>query len=105
MHWLYSSPCFELITDHQPLGGIFKKELGEIPNRRLQRFREKILDYPFEIKWVGVKRPSYRQCLSHAPVDVAVPEELADWQSSVSVIQSLDLQLDSLCQAATESES
>ena len=36
-HWLYGSPGFELITDHQPLVGIFRKELGEIPNRRLQR--------------------------------------------------------------------
>ena len=54
-HFLAGCPLFKLITDHQPLVGIFNKDLGEVENRRLQRLREKVVDYCFDIEWVEGK--------------------------------------------------
>ena len=99
-HWLYGSPKFELIMDHQPLVGIFKKELGDIPNRSLQRFRERVLDYAFDTKWVEGKGHLIADALSISAADDAIEKILA-----LPIIQSLDSQLDSLHQAAMESES
>ena len=88
-HWLYGSPHFDLITDHQPLVGIFRKELGEIPNRRLQRFRERVLDYSFTTQWVEGKGHLIADTFSRAPVQPADAEADAEKLSAVSVIQSL----------------
>ena len=103
-HLLYCRPGFDLITDHQPLVGTFKKELGEIPNRCLQRFRERVLDYSFTTQWVEGKGHLITDALSRAPVQPADAEADAEKLSAVSVIQSLDPQLDELRQAAGESE-
>ena len=77
----------------------------ELPNRHLQRFRERVLDYSFTTKWVEGKGHLIADTLSHAPVEPADAEKTADKLSAVSVIQSLDPQLDRMHQAADESES
>ena len=59
---------FMLLTDHRPLIGIFKKPLMEVANGRLQRLREKIVDYSFKAKWVPGKDHSIADALSRAPV-------------------------------------
>ena len=67
-------PHFDVITDHRPLLGIFRKNLHEINNPRLQRFREALLAYTFEVKWVEGKRHLIADALSRAPVFKSVDE-------------------------------
>ena len=50
-HFLLGHPKFTVITDHQPLRGIFKKDLQDIINKRLQRFRERLMPYVFDVNW------------------------------------------------------
>ena len=47
---------FTVATDHKPLEGIFKKDLFEIPNPRLQQLREKLVEFSFVVKWVPGKK-------------------------------------------------
>ena len=56
-YFLYGCQEFKLITDHQPLIGIFRKDLSEVENRRLQRFREKVADYSFSVAQSMLTRP------------------------------------------------
>ena len=53
--YLKGLPHFTAATDHKPLEGIFKKDLFEVQNPRLQRMREKLLLYTFTVKWVAWK--------------------------------------------------
>ena len=46
---------FTVATDHKPLEGVFKKDLFEVNNPRLQRILEKFLPYTFTLKWVAGK--------------------------------------------------
>ena len=81
-HYLIGNPGFTVITDHNPLVGIFSKCLGDIDNRRLQRMRERLLGYQFEVKWVPGKSHLIADALSRYPV------EQAD-QTAISVAASL----------------
>ena len=53
--YLLGLPNFEIVTDHKPSLGIFDKYIFEINNTRLQRLREKIQAFNFEVKWVPSK--------------------------------------------------
>ena len=44
-HFLLGHSGYTVVTDHNPLKGIFQKDLTEIDNRRLQRFRERLQPY------------------------------------------------------------
>ena len=59
---------FRVITDHRPLLGIFAKDLHEIANPRLLRFREWLQTYTFTISWAAGKRHHMADALSRAPV-------------------------------------
>ncbi len=59
---------FKVLTDHRPLVGIFKKDLGDIPNPRLQRLREKVAEYTFDVEWIAGKDNLVADALSRAPV-------------------------------------
>ena len=59
---------FKIFTDHNPLVGIFRKELRDISNVRLMRFREKLLHYNFSVVWVKGKTNEMADALSRAPV-------------------------------------
>lgn len=59
---------FVVITDHKPLVSIFEKPLSEIPNERLTRFREKLVDYNFTVNWTPGKDHLIADALSRAPV-------------------------------------
>ena len=56
------------ITDHRPLVGTFTKDLQDIPNARLQRFRERLTHYTFEVIWTPGKTHLIADALSRAPV-------------------------------------
>lgn len=65
-HYILGSR-FSVITDHKPLLGIFAKPLSDIMNNRLLRFREKLVDFMFDIKWVPGKTHLIADALSRAP--------------------------------------
>ena len=66
--YLKGSENFTVATDHRPFEGIFKKDLFEIPNPRLQRIREKLVEYNMVVKWVPGKSHFIADALSRAPL-------------------------------------
>ena len=66
--YLKGLPHFTVATDHKPLEGVFKKDLFEVNNPRLQRIREKLLPYTFSLKWVAGKSHHIADALSRAPL-------------------------------------
>jgi mannosyltransferase OCH1-like enzyme len=54
--YLKGLQSFQVLTDHKPLEGVFKKDLLDLSNPRLLRMREKIMEYSFEVKWVPGKK-------------------------------------------------
>ena len=58
---------FDVITDHKPLVGTFNKPLCDVPNQRIQRFREKLADFVFVVHWVPGKVHLIADALSRAP--------------------------------------
>ena len=48
--------------------GIFRKDLFEIPNPRLQRIREKLVEFNMTVKWVPGKSHFIADALSRAPL-------------------------------------
>ena len=65
---LKGSDNFTVATDHCPVEGIFKKDLFEIPNPRLQRIREKLVEYNMTVKWVPGKSHYIADALSQVPL-------------------------------------
>ena len=74
--YLKGTPSFNVVTDHKPLEGIFKKDLFDIGNPRLQRIREKLLEYKFTVTWVPGNSHLIADTLSRAPL--FPPEEVED---------------------------
>ena len=70
-HFLLGHPKFTVITDHQPLRGIFQKDLSEIINKRLQRFRERLMPYVFDLNWKAGKLNLIADAFSRSPVSSA----------------------------------
>ena len=66
--YLKGSENFTVATDHRPLEGIFRKDLFEIPNPRLQRICEKLVEYNMVVKWVPGKSHFMADTLSRAPM-------------------------------------
>ena len=50
-----------LLTDHKSLEGIFKKDLFELSNPRLQHIREKLGEYSFQLR----QDPLHSRCSVH----------------------------------------
>ena len=88
-HYLLGNPNFKVITDHRPLVGLFQKSLGDIDNRRLQRLREKLVGYVFEVEWVAGRAHEIADALSRYPVD---PAECSNLIATISCV-SKDLKL------------
>ena len=74
--YLKGAPSFNLVTDHKPLEGFFKKELFDIGNQRLQRIREKLMEYNFTVTWVPGKSHLIADALFRARL--FAPEEVED---------------------------
>ena len=73
---LKGAPSFNVVMDHKPLEGIFTNDLFDIGNPRLQRIREKLLEYNFTVTWVPGKGHLIADALSRAPL--FAPEEVED---------------------------
>ena len=67
-YYLLGCQIFHVVTDHRPLLGIFKKDLRDVTNTRLQRLREKIVNYNFTVEWRPGKLHSIADALSRYPV-------------------------------------
>ncbi len=74
-HYLIGHPHFHVITDHKPLIGTWKKEIPDIQNVRLRRYREKTQEYSFDLAWREGKLNLMADALSRAPVFPAKEEE------------------------------
>ena len=66
-YFLYGIDKFEILTDHQPLNGLFKKAICDIPNDRVARWREQLQSYNFELSWVPGKNHLIADALSRVP--------------------------------------
>ena len=68
--YLFGSPDeIIVLTDHQALIPLFnKKSIAEMPNARVQRFREKLLDYNLRLVWISNKNIICADALSRNPV-------------------------------------
>ena len=73
---------FEVLVDHKPLKGLFRKSLDEVDNPRLQRLLEKLRPYTFDVEWQAGKTHAIADALSRSPVsgpdwDEPEPPEIA----------------------------
>ena len=65
-HFLFAME-FTVVTDHNPLRGVFRKNLIDIENPRLRRIREKLSEYIFSLTWIEGKRNHVADALSRYP--------------------------------------
>ena len=88
-HYLLGMEHFTVITDHKPLKGVFGKELCDIENARLRRYRERLTGYSFDIVWREGKTNQIADALSRAPIFPAHEEtdESADVCHAITALQ------------------
>ena len=82
--YLRGLPSFHVYTDHKPLEGIFVKDIFDLASPRLQRLREKVTMYTFNVRWVPGK--------THYIADA--PEELPELEidTAISCVANLGYQ-------------
>ena len=85
-HYLLGMDHFTVVTDHKPLKGVFAKELPEIENARLRRYRERLTCYNFELSWREGKTNLIADALSRAPV---FPPSETDSENFVDVCHAV----------------
>ena len=88
-HYLLGMEHFTVITDHKPLKGVFRKELCDIENTRLRRYRERLTGYSFDIVWREGKTNQIADALSRAPIFPAHEEtdESVDVCHAITALQ------------------
>ena len=82
---------FKVITDHQPLKAILTKALNELPNARVQRLCERIVDYNFVVEWTKGIDNHIADALSRAPVndgDIEFADEAIQYPGMVACVLS-----------------
>ena len=107
--WLKGCPGFTVVTDHNPLKGIFAKPIDQVENSRLQRFRLKLQGYNFQVEWVEGKNHLIADALSRAPL-FAPPEEESETEALKcrtlrSVAIEASCRADHACVATCKTES
>ena len=85
-HYLLGMDHFTVVTDHKPLKGVFAKELPDIENARLRRYRERLTGYNFDISWREGKTNQIADALSRAPV---FPPDETDTDDFVDVCRAI----------------
>lgn len=73
-------------TDHQPLLGIMKKELGAIPSTRLQRMKIRLMKYSIDLKHVPGKEMYISDLLSRYHETKCGPTEIEDMNEMVHTL-------------------
>ena len=74
---------FQVVTDHKPLVGTFVKPLSDIENARLLRYREKLAQFSFTVKFIEGKYHLIADAMSRAPVFDPPEEEDDIWVNSI----------------------
>ena len=90
-HYLLGMDHFTVVTDHKPLKGVFAKDLSDIENARLRKYREKLTGYNFSLSWREGKTNEIADALSRAPVFPAPEAESDDFVDVCNAISSLKL--------------
>ena len=67
-HYLAGMPKFKVLTDHKSLEKTFIKDLCDVENTRQLRFRERVLEYNFVIKFIKGEENKIADALSRFPV-------------------------------------
>ena len=93
-------PGFTVITDHEPLKGIFRKDLNAIITKRLQCFRKRLMPYVFNLNWYAGKLHLIADTFSRAPVSPPEPSE----DSTLRQVSAIDASLESTIRAAAKDE-
>ena len=75
-HYVLGAPCFQIHTDHRSLVGLFQKDITDIENTRLRRFRENLQPYIFQIEYVPGKKMDIADALSRYPVNLPEDTEM-----------------------------
>ena len=95
---------FQVFTDHKPLLGVFNKAFVDVPNARLQRLREKLVDYDFELTYTAGKTHLAADALSRAPVSKPEKSDVAIISTVLNSTISNDPALKSLSDVANDPE-
>ena len=101
-HFWLAGRHFKVYTDHKPLEGVFRKDAQDVVNTRLQRLREKLMPYKFQVQWVPGKHHYIADALSRAPLFVKEAEELEVDAAVACTIRSNSVTMKSIIQAASE---
>ena len=81
--YLRGLPLFRVYTDHWPLEGVFQKDIFDLASSRLQRLREKVAMFSFQVCWVPGKTHLVANTMSCAPL--FAPEELPDLEIDTAI--------------------
>ena len=93
-HYLLGMDHFTVVTDHKPLKGVWAKELPDIENIRLRRYRERLTGYNFDLSWREGKTNHIADALSRAPVFPANETENDDFVDVCHAISTLQKEPD-----------
>ena len=85
-HYLLGMDHFTVVTDHKPLKGVFAKDLSDIENARLRRYRERLTGYNFDLSWREGKTNHIADALSRAPV---FPPDETETEGFVDVCRAI----------------
>jgi hypothetical protein len=100
---------FTVFTDHRPLVGTFNKNLSDIENPRMLKYREKLTPYQFNITWIPGKVNLIADALSRAPVFSPQEEDEEEaaakvYHISVSKLDTSDIALRKIIEIAQEDQ-
>ena len=91
-HYLLGMENFTVVTDHKPLKGVFSKDLPDVENVRLRRYREKLTGYNFQIEWREGKLNEIADALSRYPVFPPSEADSPDFVDVCHAVSSLQKQ-------------
>ena len=103
-HYLAGMPEFRVLTDHRSLEKTFSKDLCDVENTRQLRFRERVLQFNFQMEWVDGKRNKMADALSRHPIFPAEddPEEPCVCKAVQTMVKREDPLLAPLIAAANQ---
>ena len=94
-----------MITDHKALVSMFKQDLEEVAIERVQRYRERLSQYCFEVEWMEGKKHLVADALSRYP-QAFDPEEDQEEEQDIAICRQMiiDPALDNVTDAASSDE-